>query len=591
MRDFQGALYRLEQGAGVNVVRYVMALLALCALAFLYDSRFYRNFHTEESMDVAQLARNISEGRGFSTLYVRPFSMYLLEKHGATVTTLVNQPHPDLANAPVYPLLLAGLMKILPFHFDIPSTQTRNFSTFQPELLINVFNQVFFLASVILLFLLARRLFDEPVAWITAIAFAGAEVYWKFAGAGISTMFMVFWFLVLVRCLVALDERLRAEVQSTGSLLIGAALLGFLMAVGMLTRYSAGLLILPVLAFQGIYGGQHRIKLIALTFTVFFAVISPWLWRNYSLSGCLFGTAGYAPIELTPLLAGDHLIRSIDPSAILEQVGLWDMTRKLLANAHEIISGKLATGGASILFGLFLAGFTVPFNSAALTRLRNFLLMTLPILVIAEALGKSHISAESPEVSTENLLVLVAPATFGFGACFFFTLVESLVSTYSRFRVPVLASFSILVCLPLIASLAGPKSYPLAYPPYYPPQIRLVASWLESGEAMMTDIPWAAAWYGERRGVALSLDASSDFQRIRVESSNLKCVYLSAGFMGTGLREMSETREGWGRLVLEIVAHGRPPEQFPFDKLFPGLLPEQIFLSGSAWWEVKAPSK
>ena len=35
---------------------------------------------TPEGMDAAQLARNIAEGRGYTTLFVRPFSLFLVQR-------------------------------------------------------------------------------------------------------------------------------------------------------------------------------------------------------------------------------------------------------------------------------------------------------------------------------------------------------------------------------------------------------------------------------------------------------------------------------------------------------------------------------
>ena len=80
-------------------------------------------------MDAAQLARNLAEGKGYTTLFIRPFSLYLVQRHneaGAPVPlderersiSRTSKPRiPDLANPPVYPVLLAGLMKVLPFHY------------------------------------------------------------------------------------------------------------------------------------------------------------------------------------------------------------------------------------------------------------------------------------------------------------------------------------------------------------------------------------------------------------------------------------------------------------------------------------------
>ena len=46
----------------------------------VYDLRCYRNMAAPEAMDAAQLARNISRGRGYTTQFIRPLSIYLTQQ-------------------------------------------------------------------------------------------------------------------------------------------------------------------------------------------------------------------------------------------------------------------------------------------------------------------------------------------------------------------------------------------------------------------------------------------------------------------------------------------------------------------------------
>jgi len=125
MIRLQEWIHKFEVGEGTHVIRLLLAVLALLALAALYDLREYKNFSTTEAMDSAQLARNIAEGKGFTTLFIRPLSIHLVEQRQIGVAqrtndfALLKSGHPDLANPPVYPTLLAGLMKVLPFEWDI----------------------------------------------------------------------------------------------------------------------------------------------------------------------------------------------------------------------------------------------------------------------------------------------------------------------------------------------------------------------------------------------------------------------------------------------------------------------------------------
>src|SRR5437868_5977215 len=128
LQDF---IHKIEVAGSLRLLRYLLAFLLAALLMMVYNLRVSKNFSTQEAMDSAQLARNISQGKGYTTLFVRPFSMYLLKKHnearhGAPEPgksgefTQIKNRHPDITNPPVYPFVLAGLMKVLPFQFAIP---------------------------------------------------------------------------------------------------------------------------------------------------------------------------------------------------------------------------------------------------------------------------------------------------------------------------------------------------------------------------------------------------------------------------------------------------------------------------------------
>ena len=56
----QKLIHTLETGRGTRYLWFIALGLAIVGLAFLYDGRAYRNLATQEAMDSAQLARNLS---------------------------------------------------------------------------------------------------------------------------------------------------------------------------------------------------------------------------------------------------------------------------------------------------------------------------------------------------------------------------------------------------------------------------------------------------------------------------------------------------------------------------------------------------
>src|SRR5436305_10807969 len=113
----QDLIHSLEAGTGARVIKTLAVILGFGALAMCYDMRAYRNFNTQEAMDSGQLAHNIAQGRGYTTEFIRPLAVHLIETGNTNRLPQWGTSMPDISNPPAYPMLLAGMMKILPFHF------------------------------------------------------------------------------------------------------------------------------------------------------------------------------------------------------------------------------------------------------------------------------------------------------------------------------------------------------------------------------------------------------------------------------------------------------------------------------------------
>ena len=244
----------------------------------------------------------------------------------------------------------------------------------------------------------------------------------------------------------------------------------------------------------------------------FVLVLTPWVVRNFAVSGTPFGTAGFAVAEGTLLFPQFQLERAIHPD-LGHLLWLTPYLHKLLANGQSILTNDLTRFGGSWATLLFWAGLLLSFRSVAVRRLRYFLLLCLGTFVVVQALGQTQLSVESPEVNSENLLVLLAPLAFIYGVSLFLTLLEQMNLPALQLRYPIIAAFAVLSCLPMIFALLPPKTSPVTYPPYYPPEIQQTAGWMKENELMMSDVPWAVAWYGQRQCVVADAERPGRLQR------------------------------------------------------------------------------
>jgi hypothetical protein len=655
----QETIHELEVGPGYRYLKYTAGLIALVAMAVFYNAAAFRNLAAPEAMDAAQLARNLAEGRGYTTLFIRPLSLHLVFR---TLTNKLadlqpdaegrprrppspqeskwirlmhlEEPHPDLANAPLYPVLLAGWLKLMPYGYDA-STATQSAPSYKPDRWISVFNQGLFVLAGVMLFGLARRLLDEPAAWLTVAVLFGAELFWRFTVSGLSTVLLVVLVLWLARLLAQLDSTARrsAVPSSTGPghapsepsptqpqpgqwrLWALAAATGAVVGLACLTRYAFGWLLLPVTLFVATVPDRRRARLALVCTATFAVVVAPWISRNLYLSRTPFGTASYAALAGTSMFPADTLERSLHPGfAVVSMAEYW---QKLKTNARDLLQAELPRLGGSWVSAFFMVGLLVPFRNPTLSRLRWWLVGSLALFVVVQALGRTHLWTETPEVNADNLLVVFAPVAFLFGVALFLVLLDQLPLPTPAARASIVGLFWLVNSLPLILVYWAPPVSPLVYPPYYPAGIQDKASWLHNNDLCMTDLPWAMAWYGRRQSIWLTLQFRSqpearwpeDFYQVHEQIKPVRGLYLSSRIMkaldsnaiwdwgwfaeepapkaGAGNPTHSvwrwqggEATGDWTQFILQTLIQRQVPTGFPLRRAPRGLVPE-LFLTDS----------
>jgi hypothetical protein len=217
--------------------------------------------------------------------------------------------------------------------------------------------------------------------------------------------------------------------------------------------------------------------------------------------------------------------------------------------------------------------------------MRYFLLLCLGVFVVVQALGRTQLSDESPEVNSENLLVLLVPLVLCYGASFFFTFLDQMKLPAPQVRYAVVAGFAVLSCLPMIFTLLLPKASPVVYPPYYPPDIQRTAGWMKENELMMSDVPWAVAWYGHRQCVWLTLNAQDDFFAVNDNLKPVQALYLTTETMdGKFISDiLHDGGPGWGGFVLQAVVQNQIPKDFTLRYFAPGLSSGMCFTDWQRW--------
>ena len=91
------------------------------------------------------------------------------------------------------------------FQYDIVSAREGSFLRYEPDLVITLINQGFFLLSVLLVWGSPDACYGI-VAFLTAAVMLGSELLWKFSVSGQWVMLGLLWMTLLATVLYELDR-------------------------------------------------------------------------------------------------------------------------------------------------------------------------------------------------------------------------------------------------------------------------------------------------------------------------------------------------------------------------------------------------
>jgi hypothetical protein len=325
-----------------------------------------------------------------------------------------------------------------------------------------------------------------------------------------------------------------------------------------------------------------------LAMTAFLAcvvMVLPWIARNVAVSGTLLGTAGYAVAEGTMAFPGSHLMQSLAPD-MTSAYSMKPYFVKLQTNLIPLLQDGMLRLGGGWVGVLFLAGLLLGLRNNV--ALRYFAVVCTIVFLVVTAMGRTQLSVFEGDLSTENLLMLLTPLVVIFGVAFFLTLLNQMNIPAVPVRYGVIGLMVLLLCQQLIMTLLPPKMSPAAFPPYNPAEIQQVSGWMQPDELMMSDLPWAVAWYGDRQCALTTINASYEFFQFNDYVKTVRALYLT--FNTTDAKLVSECLleggNGWPNFVLRTIVAKQIPSQFPL-KFAPSGLGSSLFLTDHRRWQTE----
>lgn len=532
-------LHAFEQGRVARWVRRVVLALALAGLAVFWLTSRFNGFYVPDAMDQAQIARQIAAGRGFTTLYARPLALRIFAARGP-----VPDPLPEINQAPLGPVIGAVALRATGMRTGISDTSVVSTG----DVILAATGILFLVAALLVGLLLGAALFDTRLAFIGSGLVVCTSLVWRFGISGLPQPAMMLFFNAALLCLL-FAMRASAAGRKKGTL-IWAWTAAFLLALVTLGN-GIGMWIFGGFAVFAAAVLRPRLAVAAGCCIAYFLPLLPWAWHNIKATGQPFG---YALFGLMRPAGVDKLAFAADFEARLSPD--W---RNIAANTATQAMEQIGD-----IFGMYGYNIAVPafFLSVLFHTFRGWLPAQFRWAVLLMwfcAFAGMSLAGVEGQVSVDQLHVLFLPVMVFYGFGF-------LLVMWSR-----LGFESLLLRTAFIIAVFAAVSFPLAitatsrqprfnWPPYLPLLVQKLGDWFGPKEAIASDIPWATAWYAERRSLLLP-ETVDQFQFIdseRLAGAPLVGIYLTPG--SGGKRAYADIVNGrysdWARLVLDV--HGPP---------------------------------
>jgi hypothetical protein len=533
----QALLHDFEVGEGGIVVRIALLMLIVLILAGLYNfgpittpfgnlGGIYHGLNDVQSMDTAQLARQIARGEGYTTEFLRPYAVRQLHDFATTQSLLTGRSSdlfpadrfpegvprvlPDTYNPPGYPYLLAAWYYLVHPHFDQPIESYAASHVYSGDRWVPFLNLFFLLLNAALVFGLSLRLFDVRVAWMALVGFLVTNMIWQFTLTALSTTFLMFLVTASIGCALEIfcvgEACFESEETSFHPAWLWALLLSLLLIAASLTRFEVVVMLAPLLVLFFAMPRANFLLPCVVVVLVLLGVL-PWFWHmdkvcgnplGSNLSLLLLGAPGYEGNQIycaTSIPGYESLLRD---GFTKEYLGFqWHFE-----HAWELL-------GYNPLILLFVVAALHGFKRPRAMVFYWLLIGCALVLILVNNLGVANPEA----ISQWNAVVLLFPCLLVIGSAYFFILFDRLYIQIGLLRNLIVIAFMSLTALPMVLTFATAELKYYNFPPYMPPWINIASHYAEPNEWVTSDMPWACAWYGDHASLWLP-DSVSEFVNI-----------------------------------------------------------------------------
>lgn len=480
-QSFQSFVHAIEQGRLAVVLRGVLLGVVVLTISLLYLFVQFAGFATPAAMEQASVSRSLASGLGFVTPMVRPIDLWQLDRADIPVPT-GDALFPEMFHPPLSAAVHSLPMLAIKDHWKMAPTDI----VYQGDRVIAFVSILLFIASVVVGFFVARKLFDPALAMVSCILVLATDLMWQFSLSGLGHMLVLLFFMLTLWFIVTSIIGQENHPQAISGIW-GHAVIGVGFGLMTLSHYLTCWLFIGYVLFAFFYFKPRWCPLVSVV--TFAITLTPWAIHTSHATGMPFGLAIYPISQAT-------LFSSLSPDFSDLFFGFRTRLRDgVLLQVGEIFRFL----GMNLAAGAFFVALIHPFKNRAAAMVKWCVLA----MWVAAVIGMAAYGPVIGAVSNNQLHVLFIPVMSFFGLAMLTVLWNRLGFQLGIMKVVFVSALVLLVSLPMLLTLfAGQKRF-VQWPPYVPPYIAILGQWFEPDEAISSDMPWAVAWYAQRKSLLL----------------------------------------------------------------------------------------
>ncbi|MCB1196492.1 glycosyltransferase family 39 protein [bacterium] len=509
----------------IKITIWMTVSLVLFFISFALLTSYPIRLNQIDAIDYAQIARNFSRGEGITTKFIRPVSLRFFPHY---------ENHPELTSPPLYPIILGTFLKL----FDKPGQLLGEID----RKVIIFGSGLFFLLSVPLFSWLAFKLVGRNVAYLALFFYVTNIIVLKNSVSALPDMLLTTLLLSLVLALFYYE----------GSNIFKPVLIGAILGLCYLTRYSFSLCVFPVLFYIFIKAKRYKLIHAVMFLVTFLVVIFPWLLRNYRITGNPFFTLEWYKFKMfTEVIPGNLFWRSYVEQVFNRELDFFFMLRKFCMGIKNHYAELLSITN-NFLFGFFIVSLFAINGKNKQNRIKWLIMLLLVIQLAVSAYFWPG----------ANVIFPFVPLMIMFAVELFYELL-SRKKLDPFMRIAVILIFVAMNCVPTLFAYV-PKLFQedmyRSPKKYWEDDIITAARSLKPRSVLISDVPWAIAWYGNITSIWLPW-GTEDFNNITEKFGQIQGCYFSPMV----LRYPQDEDKIWLKFYSYLIRYRKAPENNIFE--------------------------